>query len=149
MRASGQLTEVRIGDLRLGRAQSVEFLQRTTGKPISMETANRLFEKIEGWPAGLRLTALALRRRSDVEAFLEGVDGGFIHSQQYMVGEVLARQPPENQLPPAVAHTPGPLHRARCECRRCGVHMITDVGFKVAGSCRNCGSFELVPIADL
>jgi len=26
--------------------------------------------------------------------------------------------------------------------------VITDVGYKAAGSCRNCGSFELVPIAD-
>jgi len=28
------------------------------------------------------------------------------------------------------------------------VHTITDVGDKVAGNCRNCGSFALVPIAD-
>ncbi len=63
--------------------------------------------------------------------------------------DVSPRQAAENELPrPGNAFTPGPLHRARCACRRCGVHTITDVGYKVAGNCHNCGSFELVPIAD-
>ncbi len=62
--------------------------------------------------------------------------------------DISPRQAADNELSRSRGFTPGPLHRARCECRRCGVHMITDVGFKVAASCRNCGSFELVPIAD-
>jgi hypothetical protein len=43
---------------------------------------------------------------------------------------------------------PFPMRRVRCECRRCGVHTVTDVGFRVAGSCCNCGSFELVPVEE-
>jgi hypothetical protein len=58
------------------------------------------------------------------------------------------RQAAEYELPRSAGVAPSPLRRARCECRRCGVHMITDVGFKVAGSCRNCGSFDLVPIGN-
>jgi hypothetical protein len=41
---------------------------------------------------------------------------------------------------------PPRLHRARCECRRCGAHTITYVGYKIAGGCSNCGSYELVAI---
>ena len=43
---------------------------------------------------------------------------------------------------------PFPLRRVRCECRHCGVHTVTDVGFRVAGNCCNCGSFELVPVEE-
>jgi Zn finger protein HypA/HybF involved in hydrogenase expression len=38
------------------------------------------------------------------------------------------------------------LHTARCECRNCGVHTMASVGYKVAGTCPNCGSFDMVPV---
>ena len=48
-----------------------------------------------------------------------------------------------------VGGTPEPpvWQRMRCECRRCGVHVVTNVGYTVAGECANCGSYELSPIS--
>jgi len=63
--------------------------------------------------------------------------------------DISPRQAAEDAWPrPGGGFARGPLHRARCECRHCGVHTITNVGYKAAGSCHNCGSFELVPITD-
>jgi hypothetical protein len=41
---------------------------------------------------------------------------------------------------------PRPFRRARCACRQCGSHTITNVGFAIAGSCSTCGSYELEPL---
>jgi hypothetical protein len=38
------------------------------------------------------------------------------------------------------------LRTARCECRNCGVHTMAAVGYKVAGACPNCGSFDMAPV---
>jgi ribosomal protein S27AE len=38
------------------------------------------------------------------------------------------------------------LTLARCACGRCGAHTFTNVGYKVAGSCPNCGSFDLARV---
>jgi predicted Zn-ribbon and HTH transcriptional regulator len=35
------------------------------------------------------------------------------------------------------------FHQARCECRNCGAHTTSNVGYKIAGQCPNCQSFEL------
>lgn len=34
----------------------------------------------------------------------------------------------------------------RCACMTCGAHTNALRTFRVAGSCPNCGSFELVPV---
>jgi Zn finger protein HypA/HybF involved in hydrogenase expression len=41
---------------------------------------------------------------------------------------------------------PHAFHRARCECRGCGAHTMADVGYKVAGQCPNCGSYDLAEV---
>ncbi|MGI9184886.1 MAG: hypothetical protein ACR2GZ_07965 [Solirubrobacteraceae bacterium] len=40
------------------------------------------------------------------------------------------------------------FHQARCECLSCGAHTTANVGYKVAGQCPNCKSFELAEIVD-
>ncbi|MGH3601203.1 MAG: HD-GYP domain-containing protein [Pseudonocardiaceae bacterium] len=44
---------------------------------------------------------------------------------------------------------PAPFHEARCECLNCGAHTTSNVGYKVAGQCPNCKSFELSEITEL
>jgi hypothetical protein len=34
----------------------------------------------------------------------------------------------------------------RCACSVCGTHTNALKSFRIAGSCTNCGSFELVPV---
>jgi response regulator RpfG family c-di-GMP phosphodiesterase len=38
------------------------------------------------------------------------------------------------------------FHQARCECLSCGAHTVSNVGYKVAGQCPNCKSFELAEL---
>ncbi|MDQ6834896.1 MAG: GAF domain-containing protein, partial [Actinomycetota bacterium] len=37
-------------------------------------------------------------------------------------------------------------HQGRCACGDCGAHTTTGVGYKVAGCCPNCGSYDLVEV---
>jgi hypothetical protein len=37
-------------------------------------------------------------------------------------------------------------HVVRCACAICGTHTNALKSFRIAGSCSNCGSFELVPV---
>jgi len=51
----------------------------------------------EGWPVGLRLAALALQNNSDIERFISQVDLQTRPLHDYLVEEVLSRQPVEVQ----------------------------------------------------
>ena len=31
----------------------------------------------------------------------------------------------------------------RCECGGCGAHIVVQTGYRLAGQCGNCGSYEL------
>ena len=35
----------------------------------------------------------------------------------------------------------------RCSCDHCGAHLIARSGFRLAGFCENCGSYEITQIA--
>jgi len=94
LRAHRQLTEVRMQDLRFGERATGTFLERAAGLSVRGDTLSRLHEKTEGWPVGLRLTALALRHQGDVEEFVRGLSGGSRHIQEYLLQEVLSQEPP-------------------------------------------------------
>ncbi|MDQ1709260.1 MAG: hypothetical protein QOG49_645, partial [Frankiaceae bacterium] len=49
----------------------------------------------EGWIAGLQLAALSMRGRADVPAFIRAFAGDHRYIADYLVGEVLGRQPDE------------------------------------------------------
>ncbi|NOR40050.1 MAG: hypothetical protein GQ537_02420 [Gammaproteobacteria bacterium] len=53
-----------------------------------------MHQSIEGWPAGLRLVALAVRHRSDAEAYLRNFDGNVREIHVFLVEEVLSQQLP-------------------------------------------------------
>ncbi len=94
LRAGNLLTEIRMRDLRFGEQATAMFLERAAGISFSGDTLARLHERTEGWPVGLRLTALALRHHSDAEEFVRGLGGGGRHIQEYLVQEVLSQEPP-------------------------------------------------------
>jgi hypothetical protein len=48
-----------------------------------------------------------------------------------------ASQPPLRAIAPRIV---------RCACESCGAHTNAVWTFRVAGSCRTCGSFRLAPI---
>jgi LuxR family maltose regulon positive regulatory protein len=99
LRSRGQLTEVRAADLRFTTAEAAELLTTATGLPVSAAHVRALEERTEGWVAGLQLAALSLRGspEDDVAAFVDSFTGSNRFVSDYLVDEVLARQPPHRR----------------------------------------------------
>jgi LuxR family transcriptional regulator, maltose regulon positive regulatory protein len=98
LRARGQLTELRASDLRFTAAEAAGFLQ-SMGLNLSAEDVAALESRTEGWIAGLQLAALALQEtlsvagHQEVPEFIQAFAGDHRYIVDYLVEEVLQRQP--------------------------------------------------------
>jgi LuxR family maltose regulon positive regulatory protein len=93
LRARGQLTELRVSDLRFTASEAAEFLKEAMGLPLAAEHIAELEERTEGWVAGLQLAALSLQGHEDVRGFISAFAGDNRYIGDYLVDEVLQRQP--------------------------------------------------------
>ncbi len=104
LRTRGQLTELRIADLRFTPSEAAVFFNQVMGLGLSPEQVASLEIRTEGWIAGLQLAALALqgvalqgthsmREREDVSGFIRAFTGDNRYVVDYLVEEVLQRQP--------------------------------------------------------
>ena len=73
-RARGQLTEIRVSDLRFTLSESAGFLNQMMGLELSEENIATLETRTEGWIAGLQLAAISMQGHEDTANFIE-----FIH----------------------------------------------------------------------
>ena len=93
LRVRGDLTEVRAAHLRFTTTETHAFfndamrLQLTESQVTSLET------RAEGWIAALQLAALSMDGRDDLDAFIAGFSGDDRYIVDYLVEEVLQRQP--------------------------------------------------------
>ncbi|MBV8999439.1 MAG: AAA family ATPase [Solirubrobacterales bacterium] len=94
LRLSGQLTELRSPDLRFSMEEMVELL-RADGITVSDGAASLLYERTEGWAAGLRLAAISLAEQPDPDRFIAEFSGSERNVAGYLLAEVLERQPAE------------------------------------------------------
>jgi LuxR family maltose regulon positive regulatory protein len=92
LRARGQLLEIRAADLRFSLEEAAAFVQRASGRSLSLNNTRILWERTEGWPAGLQLAALSLRRQEDMEAFIVGMSGTQEYIADFLQDEVLGGQ---------------------------------------------------------
>jgi LuxR family maltose regulon positive regulatory protein len=92
-RVRNQLVEIRAQDLRFNLEEAAEFLNRAMGLNLSAEDVAALDERTEGWIAGLQLAALSIRGRKDTSAFVKAFAGSHLYVAEYLVEEVLQRQP--------------------------------------------------------
>ena len=95
MRAQGELAELRAAELHFTDEEASELLNGSMGLALAAEDVARLAERTEGWAAGLVLAGLSLRGRPDPSGFIAAFSGGDRHVADYLVAEVLDRQPPE------------------------------------------------------
>ena len=93
LRARGQLTEIRAADLRFSADEAAAFLKQTMNLTLSADDVAALDARTEGWIAGLQLAALSMQGRDDVHSFVETFAGDNRYVIDYLVDEVLARQP--------------------------------------------------------
>jgi len=103
MRARGQVTEVRVADLRFTLDEAASFLNDVFGLSLSPEDIASLDSRTEGWIAGLQMAALSMKGRlgtggdRDLSSFVAALSGSHRYVLDYLVEEVLDQQPPEVQ----------------------------------------------------
>jgi LuxR family maltose regulon positive regulatory protein len=93
LRARGQLTELRAADLRFTPDEAAEFLKEVMGLNLSAEEIAALETRTEGWIAGLQMAALSMQGRADATSFIKSFTGIHHFVLDYLVEEVLQRQP--------------------------------------------------------
>jgi LuxR family transcriptional regulator, maltose regulon positive regulatory protein len=93
LRARGQLTELRAADLRFTPSEAADFLNQVMGLNLTADDIAALETRTEGWIAGLQLAAISLQGREDVAGFIRSFAGSHHFVLDYLVEEVLQRQP--------------------------------------------------------
>jgi LuxR family maltose regulon positive regulatory protein len=97
LRARGELLELRQSDLQFGEQDAEVFFERFGGLRLAPADVQVLTERTEGWIAGLQLAALSLRSEADPGAFVRRFAGPHPTVADYLLGEVLERQPADIQ----------------------------------------------------
>jgi LuxR family maltose regulon positive regulatory protein len=92
LRARGQLLEIRANDLRFTTDESATFFRKFTGLELSTQEVTALEERTEGWITGLQLTALSMKSRDDIQAFISSFTGSNRYILDYLGEEVLSGQ---------------------------------------------------------
>jgi LuxR family maltose regulon positive regulatory protein len=90
LRLEGELAEIREPDLRFSVAEAKELFDAAG---VKLPDPALLVERTEGWAAGLRLAALSLAGHPDPERFAEEFSGTERTVAEYLLAEVLDRQP--------------------------------------------------------
>jgi LuxR family maltose regulon positive regulatory protein len=98
LRARGQLTELRIADLRFSAAEAAEFLNQVMGLKLSADDIAALETRTEGWIAGLQLAAISMQGHQDTAGFIKSFTGSHHFVMDYLAEEVLRQQPENVQL---------------------------------------------------
>ncbi len=97
LRARGQLTELRAADLRFSLPEAAQFLNEVMHLSLSAADIASLETRTEGWIAGLQLASLSMRGRDDMTQFVRAFAGDNRYIVDYLVDEVLQRQPEQVQ----------------------------------------------------
>jgi LuxR family maltose regulon positive regulatory protein len=93
LRSSGDLVEVRAADLRFTPDEVTAYLNGVVGLGLTPSDVAVLEARTEGWIAALQLAALSLEDRDDVGSFIAGFAGDDRYVVDYLIEEVLQRQP--------------------------------------------------------
>ncbi len=97
MRARGELIEVRANDLRFSEEEAAAMVSAVSELHLDSSAASALWQRTEGWAAGLQLAGLTLRGSSDPEAAAARVRGDDRHLFDYFTSEVLPALVPEQR----------------------------------------------------
>ena len=93
LRSQHQLIEIRSSDLGFSVNDISILFNKKLKLKLSIEDANLLETKTEGWIAGLQLTALSMQGREDTSKFIQDLKGDNSYIMDYLMEEVLKIQP--------------------------------------------------------
>jgi LuxR family maltose regulon positive regulatory protein len=97
LRARTNITEIRAADLRFTSKEATFFLRDAMQLEANDDVLSILYERTEGWPAGLRLTGLYLRHFGDSSLLTTSQLGSDRYTMDYLANEVLAKLPEKLQ----------------------------------------------------
>jgi LuxR family maltose regulon positive regulatory protein len=97
LRGRNQLSELREADLRFTTEEAATFLNQVMELSLSAENIAALDARTEGWITGLQMAALSMQELDDVSGFIAAFGGSHRYILDYLVEEVLQRQPEEIQ----------------------------------------------------
>jgi LuxR family transcriptional regulator, maltose regulon positive regulatory protein len=95
LRARGELVEIRAADLRFTAGETSTYLSEVMGLEVADSDVTLLEERTEGWIAALQLAALSMQGHDDIAGFIAGFAGDDRYVVDYLMDEVLQRQPEE------------------------------------------------------
>ena len=93
LRGRGELVEIRAADLRFSAEEVAAYLNGPMGLNLDTREVATLARRTEGWIAALQLAALSIEGRGDAVGFIEAFAGNDRYIVDYLVEEVLDRQP--------------------------------------------------------
>ena len=93
LRGRGELVEIRAADLRFTPDEAAAYLNEVMGLALTAQDVAALEGRTEGWIAALQLAALSMQGRDDIAGFIAGFAGDDRYIVDYLVEEVLQRQP--------------------------------------------------------
>src|SRR6188472_25082 len=93
LRGRGELIEIRAADLRFTADEAAAYLNGAMGLVLTAQDVAALEGRTEGWIAALQLAALSMQGRADIAGFIAGFAGDDRYIIDYLVEEVLQRQP--------------------------------------------------------
>ncbi len=93
LRGRDNLLELRASDLRFTHEETATYLIKKMGLHLSDEECSLLRGRTEGWITGLHLAALSLQDCDDPLAFMATFSGSHHYVVDYLLDEVLSRQP--------------------------------------------------------
>jgi LuxR family maltose regulon positive regulatory protein len=96
LRLADEIAEIRAGDLRFTEHETRELLAES-GITLSDAGVAALHQRTEGWAAGLRLAVISLSGHQDPERFVAEFSGTDRAIGEYLMAEMLERQPSEVQ----------------------------------------------------
>lgn len=93
LRARDQMTELRAAELRFTSTEIANFLNDVMGLHLPSDQVGVLESRTEGWIAGLQLAALSIQGDRGSDRFMQSISGSHRFVLDYLVEEVLHRQP--------------------------------------------------------
>lgn len=93
LRARGELFELHAGVLSFTVEESARFLRQLRGLALRDEQVLALHLLTKGWPTALWLVSLSLHDRDNPQALIDSFGGEDVNLADYLLDDVLARQP--------------------------------------------------------
>jgi len=92
LRGRGEITEIRLADLRFDLKESAILLNDIMGLKLTPAQIEILESKTEGWISGLQLAALSMQGNPDIDDFVDSFAGYNRYILDYLIAQVYQQQ---------------------------------------------------------